>query len=323
MRQTQYFLPVCQRLGGSAGLRTKLARFPGVGAVQLGTMNPNDHGRGIRVFLLYTLALSSVFYFFIVKSGHLGGGWGAYVGGLMWCPGIAAILTCKHLGRPVSSLGWKWGNTRYQVACYLIPLFYSALIYALVWLTGIGGFYNKGFVESVLEGFGLGPIPPWVGITLYFVFTATIGVIKDLPTVLGEEIGWRGFLVPELAKRNSFATTAIISGLIWALWHYPILLFADYNGHTPVWYYLPLFTVALPAITFVWTWMRLKSGSIWPGVILHASHNTFIQQFFGPMTVNRERTSYIAGEFGAAFFVLACLLAAYFWSRRRELSVGD
>src|ERR1035438_371213 len=153
MRQTQYFLPVCQRLGGSAGLRTKLARFPGVGAVQLGTMNPNDHGRGIRVFLLYTLALSSVFYFFIVKSGHLGGGWGAYVGGLMWCPGIAAILTCKYLGRPVSSLGWKWGNTRYQVACYLIPLFYSALIYALVWLTGIGGFYNKGFVESVLEGF--------------------------------------------------------------------------------------------------------------------------------------------------------------------------
>jgi membrane protease YdiL (CAAX protease family) len=133
------------------------------------------------------------------------------------------------------------------------------------------------------------PGPPWASIALYFLFTATITVIRDFATVLGEEIGWRGFLVPELAKRYSFAATAMLSGFIWAIWHYPILLLADYNGHTPVWYYLPLFTLLLPVISFVWTWMRLKSGSLWPGVVLHAAHNTFIQQFFDPLTVDKQQ----------------------------------
>jgi predicted nucleic acid-binding protein len=45
--------------------------------------------------LLKTLLISSVFYFLIVKSGHMGGGLGAYVAGLMWSPGFAALLTCK------------------------------------------------------------------------------------------------------------------------------------------------------------------------------------------------------------------------------------
>jgi hypothetical protein len=49
------------------------------------------------VYLLFTLALSSVFYFLIAKSGRVGGGWGAYIGCLMWCPGVAALLSCKYL----------------------------------------------------------------------------------------------------------------------------------------------------------------------------------------------------------------------------------
>lgn len=93
----------------------------------------------------------------------------------------------------------------------------------------------------------------------------------------------------------------MISGLIWAIWHYPILLLADYNGGTPVRYYLPLFTVELPLISFLWTWMRLKSGSLSSGVALHAAHNTFMQQFFAPLTVSNSKTPYGAGEFGARF----------------------
>jgi hypothetical protein len=86
------------------------------------------------------------------------------------------------------------------------------------------GFYNKQFYESFSKDFGLGPMNPWANISLYFVFTATITVVRDCATVVGEEIGWRGFLVLELAKRHSFAATAIISGFIWAMWHYPIFL---------------------------------------------------------------------------------------------------
>lgn len=225
----------------------------------------------------------------------MGGGWGAYVAGLMWSPGFAALLTCKFLGRDLRSLGWGWGQTRYEVIGYLIPLGYSIVIYTFVWLTGLGGFYRKSFVDEITSSFGLGPVPPWASITLYFIFTGTFTVIRDFATVIGEEIGWRGFLVPELAKKHGFAKTAMTTGFIWAIWHYPAILFADYHGATPAWFYVPLLTVMLPFLTFVWTWMRLKSKSIWPCVLLHASHNTFIQQFFDPITIYRRKTGYVAG----------------------------
>lgn len=61
--------------------------------------------RAIPVFLLTTLLISSIFYFLIVKSGHMSGGSGAYVAGLMWSPGFAALLTCKYLGRDLGTLG--------------------------------------------------------------------------------------------------------------------------------------------------------------------------------------------------------------------------
>lgn len=54
-------------------------------------------------------------------------------------------------------------------------------------------------------------------------------------------------------------------------------------------------------------------------MVLHAAHNTFIQRFFDPLTVDNDKTSYVAGEFGAALGVIAILLAVYFWKRRDEV----
>lgn len=275
--------------------------------------------RALPAYLLLTLGLSSVFWFLIIRSGHVSGGGGTYVTALMWCPASAALLTCRILGRDIKSLGWKWGPPRYQVLSYLIPLGYATVAYTIVWLTGLGGFYNTTFVSAVGDRFGLGPLPPWVAIALYLFFAGTTGVIRGCASALGEEIGWRGFLVPELAKRTSFTATALISGCIWAMWHYPILIFADYNAGTPTWYSLTCFTVMVIALGFVFTWMRLKSGSLWTGVLLHASHNLFIQAFFDPITADTGRTKYVTGEFGAALAVTVILLAAYFWTRRGEV----
>src|ERR1700678_576046 len=286
-------------------------------------MNSGYDRRAIPLYLLITLALSSVLYFLVIKSGHIGGARGQDVVVLMWCPGVAAMLTSKDLGRQIGTLGWKWGQPRYQVMSYLIPLAYATVTYSIVWLTGLGGFYDKTFVDGIIKSFGLGPLRPWAGISLYLVFAATAGMVRSCATALGEEIGWRGFLVPELAKRFSFTTTALISGCIWSLWHYPILIFADYNSGTPAWYGLTCFTVMVVAISFVFAWMRLKSGSLWTGVLLHASHNQFIQGFFDPITTNTGRTKYVIGEFGAALAIVCILFAAYFWMRRGEVSGSE
>jgi membrane protease YdiL (CAAX protease family) len=271
------------------------------------------------VYLLLTLAFSSVFWFLIIKSGHVGGGGGLYVAALMWCPASAALLTCRITGREVKSLGWKWGNPRYQVISYLLPLGYATVTYAVVWISGLSGFYNKQFVSAVGARFGIGPLPAWLAIALYLLLAGTTGVIRGCATALGEEIGWRGFLVPELARRTNFTATALISGCIWAMWHYPILIFADYNAGTPTWYSLTCFTVMVVELGFVFAWMRLKSGSLWTGALLHASHNLFIQAFFDPITADTGRTKYVTGEFGAALAVTLLVLAVYFWTRRGEV----
>ena len=139
---------------------------------------------------------------------------------------------------------------------------------------------------------------------------------------MGEEIGWRGFLVPQLAKNYSYTTTSLVSGIIWSLWHYPVLIFAGYSSGTPVWYELTCFTVMVVSLSFVFAWLRLKSGNLWTCTtctLLHASHNLYVQAIFTPLTQNRGKTAWFIDEFGAVLPLVAVAFAVYFWRRRGEL----
>jgi len=239
--------------------------------------------------------------------------------GIMWCPALAALVSCKILGRKFSVLAWQWGMPKYQWWCYFIPLLYALAAYLIIWLIGWGGFYNKAFISNAAKELGWTGLPTGVFIILFFIVEGTIGLPGSIATALGEEIGWRGFLVPELSKLNSYTRTSLISGIIWSVWHYPLLVFGDYNNGTPAWYGLTCFTIMVVSISFVFTWFRLKSNSLWTGVLLHASHNLFIQAFFSPITTDTGHTKYFIDEFGAVVPSVCLLLAVYFWSRRKEL----
>src|ERR1051326_903427 len=80
----------------------------------------------------------------------------------------------------------------------------------------------------------------------------------------------------------------------------PRILFADYNAGTPSWYSATCFAVMVIAMGFPFAWLRLRSGSVWPAAILHASHNLFIQAFFDRVTVDTGPTRWLTSEFGAA-----------------------
>ena len=92
------------------------------------------------------------------------------------------------------------------------------------------------------------------------------------------------------------------------------------NQGTPVWYGVPIVSVNIIGLSFVMAWLRLRFGSFWTGVILHAASNRFIQRFFDPMTADTGSTKYITGEFGIALTPVVALLAAYFWTRRGEVA---
>ena len=282
----------------------------------------DQSSKAIILFLVLTFALSSIFYYLIINAGTLTQGGGMYVLGLMWCPGIAALITLKVLKRSWKELGWKWGKTRYQLWSYLIPIIYGLIAYLIIWVFGWGQFYNEETVQKVAEAFGLGTMSDGLVIAIYTLGYGILGMIPSSIFALGEEIGWRGFLTPELMKSHGFAKTSIITGFIWGVWHLPLLIFADYNSGTPTWFSLPCFMVLVIAISFIYTWYRMKSGSLWTAVFLHAAHNLFILEIFNPLTKDTGNTAYYVSEFGIVLPIVAIGFAIYYWNKRGELDAA-
>ncbi len=271
----------------------------------------------IWVFLALTLAFSSIFYYLIASAGKLESG---PVFGLMCSPGLAAIITQLGFHRTLRGLGWKLGSARYLLLAYALPIGYGLIAYGIVWLTGLGALDSGELVAEASAHIAPQISSPVALVIIYLVFAATLGTLESMFSALGEEIGWRGLLVPELSKVNSFAGTALISGAIWALWHYPLILLADYsNQGAPAWFGLICFTLMVLGASFVFAWIRLRSGTLWTACLLHASHNFFIQNVYSLLTRGNALTPYFSGEFGIVLAAVMIVLAYVFWRRRRDL----
>lgn len=260
----------------------------------------NTGSKKILFFVLLTFALSAVPLAVIISAGSMKAAGIIWVVFVMWSPGVAAIITQLVFHKSLRGLGWGWGQTRYQALGYLLPLAYTSVTYALVWLFGLGG-----ISERLPTG------------TPRFLLLVVLGPVFNLIATTGEEIGWRGLLVPELTKLTGYTGASLISGLIWAVWHYPGILFADYNNPaTPRWYSLACFSVMIVGISFGLSWIRLRSGSLWTAAIFHGSHNLYIQAVYDRVTVNTGITPYIIGEFGAGLAIMGLIVAYVFWRKR-------
>ena len=287
--------------------------------MQIATSSPRCSSQNvISVYLQLTLVFSAVLWILIIWSGHLNMGYGLIIPAIMWCPALAALFTSRLLGRKLGSLGCRWPQPKHLAGAYFVPLAYASVAYGAVWTLQLGG-WNSEFVSLVADGFGLKGFPTWASFTLAITCMATGGVIQNVSMTLGEEIGWRGFLVPELANRMSYTKTSLLSGLIWAAWHSPLLLFADYNVGTNRWYALGCFSVTCISMSFMLAWLRLKSASLWPAVLFHASHNVFLPIVFDNLTRNTGHTLLYTTVFGAAPACTSALFALYFWTRRKEI----
>lgn len=240
--------------------------------------------KNIGLFLLLTAMLTTLFQLLIYKAG----GRGDYLGvGSAWTPGMAALLSCIIIKRDISSLKWKWGDIKWIKIGYMFPIVYCLFIYVPVWVLGLGG--NSGPNMDTFNGWstivlGEGNVTIF-GSLLGLVILMTIGAMKFLLTSLGEEIGWRGFMVWEFRKVMSFQKMAIVTGLIWAAWHWPrYFIGADVIPYEAI----ILFTLNAAPLGIVLAYLALKSGSIWPAVIMHASVNLYLGTVFGRLNVSPE-----------------------------------
>ncbi|PKO16354.1 MAG: CPBP family intramembrane metalloprotease domain-containing protein [Chloroflexi bacterium HGW-Chloroflexi-10] len=278
----------------------------------------------IITFLVLLLVLSSIFYVWIISAGGIQAYGGLLVLGIMWVPGVSGIITKLIYERSLRGMGWKPGKAKYLLLAYVIPLIYCLVVYGITWLTGLGKVPNPELMDQIMLAYGGANTSPLVALIIYCVLIATIGMVSGLLSGAGEEIGWRGFFVPELAKITTFPRVALISGAVWTVWHLPIILFANYNmPGIPKWYAAVMFTIMVTGINVLFSWLRLKSGSLWPAVILHASHNLFVQAIFTPLTLQTKITPYIIDEFGIGLALVGIVIGWFFLLKGKQLHTKD
>ena len=124
-------------------------------------------------------------------------------------------------------------------------------------------------------------------LAIKFVLSLLLGLtlltLVAMLTAAGEEIGWRGYMLTRLVDAR-LPRPVLLSGLIWAAWHLPLVLSGQYAaGPWPIVSSL-LFTLVVVLFAHVLARLRLESGSIWPAIVCHAAWNAVVVSTFAAFT---------------------------------------
>ena len=199
---------------------------------------------------------------------------------------LAANFACKPEER--IDLGWKpliKQNVRYYLIAWFAPagiaLLGSAVFFALnpQWFDPT----MQSYIESAAAAAGqsadelMSQMPSAPILIAAVLFSAlTYGPFINMIPSIGEEAGWRGMLFPTLAERMSERNAALVSGVIWGLWHAPAIAMGhNYGmGHAgfPVGGILTM-TLACTAMACWFSLLRQRSGSVWPCALAHGAFN--------------------------------------------------
>ena len=232
---------------------------------------------------------------------------------LMWIPALAAAagscISFRENGEAFSLKklfsrgGFRRCKLRYVLLGCLLPLIYLLVPYMVYWRLHPENFAYQGVALGVV----LKDILP----------VLTIGIFLSLTSALGEELGWRGFMVPGLYQRLGLNRMLLISGLFWCGWHLPLLISGVYMPGTPLWFQVPAFMLCIFPVGVMTALLTLESGSVWPAAFLHAAHNNYDQMVFQAITRGDDRM-YFVSETGLLTILCAWILAAVMYLRWRK-----
>jgi membrane protease YdiL (CAAX protease family) len=210
-------------------------------------------------------------------------------GAIMWTPALAAALVSRwsEPGTPLAAaLGLRpWRPLGRTLGfCALAMLMSLALTLAALAIGAALGVYQldlhgfSGLREMLALQLAAHPeaaprLPPLPLLAAMSALSVTLSAPLAAPLTLGEELGWRGWLLPRLMPLGTMPAL-VLSGVAWALWHAPLILLGYNYGSTPGWLALACMSAMCTVVGAVLAWLRLRSGSVWPAVLGHAAFNT-------------------------------------------------
>lgn len=207
---------------------------------------------------------------------------------MMFAPTIAALVTVffvakpKHKAQalglvPLQPVGRLIG---YLAVALVLPIVLCMLALVVGSLLGVfpADFTDfAGFQQTIklqLAEFGISELPAPVGVLVagQFLNVVIAAVFINLLPALGEEIGWRGWLLPKLLPLGPWPAI-LLSGIIWGLWHAPVILLGYNYPTTPGWLGLLAMVGFSTVLGGIFGWLRLRGGSVWPAALAHSSLN--------------------------------------------------
>ena len=153
------------------------------------------------------------------------------------------------------------------------------------------------------------PLPIGLLVLLQLLAVPIGGIVNGVFTV-GEELGWRGYLLPALRSRIGTWPALIVSGVIWGLWHAPVILLG-YNFGRPDLTGVLLMVVACVLLGVLFGWLRIAGGNLWPAVFAHGGFNAAGGLILLLIAAGERPDLAVVGPLGfVAWGVMAVLIAA-------------
>ncbi len=278
--------------------------------------------KGILTFLGITFVVTYAIEGALIASGFRITRLPAYYGQLMisavmWVPALATWLTIKFITREGSAiLNLRLGSWKpYLYTALLVPLCFAS-IYGLTWLFGLGqpDWQLTQFLAAIREtaGTALPPTPPAAYVFLgLFAASSLAAPFVNALFGLGEEIGWRGYLLPKLLPLGK-PKAYLLLGVVWGLWHLPLIAIGFTYPGQPV-----LGVLAFMALTTAFgiylNELTLRHRST---ILAGWVHGLFNSQKLGIWTLIFPSIDPLIGGYAGIVGIVVCLTLGL-WEMRR------
>ena len=271
--------------------------------------------RGLIIYFAILVPLSAVFEALMIEGSS------SWVWALMWTPAASSVVARLVLREGFGDVSFRVGGRRGWKAigvALIFPIALGIIAYGIAWMTGLVQFSPRPI--SVAARYIPEGTSPAVVFLINVAVASTIVTVYSARTAAGEEIGWRGYMLTRLIDAG-VPKPILTSGVIWGLWHVPLILGGVYLIGPPPLVAALLWMVTATAFSFVFARLRLETGSVWPAITLHSAWNAIIQAGCDPASHGARPELWI-GESGILVALTMIVAAIVFscgrWTIRRD-----